>query len=966
MNPSAEKHFFKAFLYCILIAFFFLGFNATAAAQTNYLKSELLKVTAASDSLNQKMPGEKLYLQFDKPYYAINDTIWFKAYLLKASFFTPSGKSGIVYVDIANDSNKVIKQYSFPLQNGLSWGNITLNDKEFTPGTYIIRAYTNWMRNFGDDYFFVKTFYVSSANGNNLLVDAMFNTSILKGNATVNARLLFAGMDNTPLAVKPFTLQVMNGNKSLYSQKIQTGVDGTLDINFNIPQKTNGLAIIAENEQKDKKAAIPVVLNRPDKADVQFLPEGGNLVAGLPAHLGFKVIGEDGKGLDVAGVITDHNQNQVAEFKSAYKGIGGFYFDVKENESYTAKISFPGGMTKDYPLPAVKGSGIVLQVRNPMESDSVTVSVAATNDIAKAGESYFLIGRARGIVCYAAVISFREGNYVKRRIAKNLFPSGITHFTLMTEKYLPINERLVFIDHHDNLKIKVVTDKAVYNKRDSVAIKLEVADKDGNPVKGDFSVAVTDDAQVKTDTLNNAGIVNHLLFASDLKGYVEGPGYYLQSATDETWQALDNLLLTQGWIGYDWEQVFSPPSITYQPESGFAVRGGVVNAFNKPVKGTDVLLFSKSPAILMDTATDQDGKFVFDHFPRVDTPAYIIRAVNKNGKSFNVRITIDEQKPAVFTKLPGTLTTPWYVNSDSTLISYTQKDALLQKERFYSSTGHLLKEVNIASKKTIKGSQNLNGTGNADIVLDEKDMEAAGKKNWLQLLQENIKGLRVAYVSKGIGSTFFSGNLPVTINSNYKTTGGFYIKDKNVIFVIDGILLTRSLVQQLAGISNDPVICLEYYFKSHSAEDIKGIEVNYSSKYNDTYGLRYHTFDAAFIEITTRSDAGPWVGTGATPGMYLYKPLPLSWPKQFYKPKYTVNDTANNTTDFRSTIDWEPNITTNARGEAMFSFFTAGKPSTYTVIIEGSDMNGDLGFKTDKLMINTNKTSPVINGPTGK
>jgi len=112
-------------------------------------------------------------------------------------------------------------------------------------------------------------------------------------------------------------------------------------------------------------------------------------------------------------------------------------------------------------------------------------------------------------------------------------------------------------------------------------------------------------------------------------------------------------------------------------------------------------------------------------------------------------------------------------------------------------------------------------------------------------------------------------------------------------------------------------------------------------------------WDYAFIEITTRSGHGPFLDN--TPGVYLYKPLPITWPQQFYKPKYTLKDATGNLPDLRSTIDWEPNITTDANGEAKLSFYTADKPSTYTLTIEGSDMNGSLGSKTGKITVDKNK-----------
>jgi len=111
--------------------------------------------------------------------------------------------------------------------------------------------------------------------------------------------------------------------------------------------------------------------------------------------------------------------------------------------------------------------------------------------------------------------------------------------------------------------------------------------------------------------------------------------------------------------------------------------------------------------------------------------------------------------------------------------------------------------------------------------------------------------------------------------------------------------------------------------------------------------------DLAFVEITTRSGRGPIIDN--TPGIYLYKPLAMSWPVQFYKPKYRVKDSVEHLPDLRSTINWEPNIITDANGEAKVWFYAAGKPATYTVIIEGTDMNGGLGYKTGKITIGTKK-----------
>jgi hypothetical protein len=933
--------------------FLLISCHLPSFSQTRILQTDLLKFTDRSDSLTSQYPAEKACLQFDKPYYALGDTIWFKAYLLNASILMLSAKSGLLHIDLSNDSGRLIKQFLFPVKNGVSWGNIVLNDKDFTTGTCTLHAYTSWMRNFGEDVFFCKTFYITSAAENNWLINTKINTNSINDKDLINARLQFSNVDETLFGNKLLQLRVVAGNKNLYKQKVQTNESGLVDVNFTLPEKASDISIIAENE--DRKAVVPVNIDRPEKTDLQFLPEGGYLVAGLPAHIGFKAIGENGKGINISGIITDHNNQQIVSFQSLRSGMGSFYLKVQSGETYIAKVSLPGGTIKEYPLPMVRGSGSVLQVRNDMESDSVEVTVATTEDIVKAKTSYFLIGKARGLTCYAAIINFQDVNHINKKIAKSLFPSGITHFILMTNKYQPMNERLVFINHNDDLRVKVNSDLTEYNPRDSIALHINVIDSTGKPVPGNFSLAVTDDAQVKIDSLVNDNIINCMLLTSDIKGYIETPGYYLLKNI-EAWKALDNLLLTQGWIRYDMQ----PSDIQYQPEHQFEVSGKVSNTFNKPAKGTRVILFSKSPSIIRDTVTDNEGRFIFNSLPRADTPVFIVKAVNRNGKSFNVKVSVDELKPFVFAKsaMPGMV--PWYINSDSTLLTYTRTNEQAQLQGNSLTGKHALKEVKIFGKKTIKGSQNLNGPGNADLVLDEKDMEAAGEKNWLQLLKENLRGFNegvfdvsdnpfsekaridrilFSFVTEGQGDDIWS-----------VTKDWYFIKGKPIKFIVDGTPVYQVYTPSGAAFND-----ITNYLKSHTAEDLKGIEVLSSTKYAMKYipmawGPIVSISDVAFVEITTRSGHGP--GIDNTPGMYLYKPLAISWPKQLYKPKYAVNDTTKHLPDLRSTIAWEPNIITDADGKATIWFYAADKPSTYTVITEGIDYNGNMGYKKQKIVIN--------------
>ncbi|MGZ3944958.1 MAG: hypothetical protein ACXVJB_08445, partial [Mucilaginibacter sp.] len=172
----------------------------------------------------------------------------------------------------------------------------------------------------------------------------------------------------------------------------------------------------------------------------------------------------------------------------------------------------------------------------------------------------------------------------------------------------------------------------------------------------------------------------------------------------------------------------------------------------------------------------------------------------------------------------------------------------------------------------------------------------------------------------------------------------FRVNYKHFILIVNGEMMSRVL---------PPGYNIKEFLNVHNAEDIKGLEVAKTSKYVYRYMRMYFASEIvdpdtlAFVEITTRSGD---FKMPFTPGTYLYKPLAISLPKQFYKPKYTIKDTTN-LTDLRSTIDWEPNISTDRNGEATVWFYAAGSPSTYSIILEGVDGNGLLGYKRQKLLI---------------
>ncbi len=964
------------------IAVGYLAINLWAVTAFAQVNSGLLTPLTAVAAMRERLPVEKVYLQLDKPYYTLGDTLRFKAYLAKADFLKPSTKSSLLYVELDDNTNKCVKRILVPLSLGVSWGDIALADKDFTEGSYTLRAYTNWMLNFGEDYVFKKNIYIAALSGS-ALVKAAFKA---RGNK-IQGNLQFTGLDKSPLRLKDMELRVMNGRHNLIRDKATTGVDGSMDINFDIPDKTpmKNLYIQAtetvKGEEKHQTLNIPISLSRSENIDLQFMPEGGNLVSGIAAKIGFKAISEDGNGIQISGGVYDSKQQQVASFTSAHKGMGSFEFTPQAGESYSAKITLPAGVTKTYPLPAVNPAGTTLRI-NPKGKDSLEVIITTSPTLTTSPAvttPYYLIVQTRGVICYSAVVNFK-GAAIKKIIPKDIFPSGIARFSLLNATDQPVNERIVYIDQDDNLRLSIATNKSKYTTRDSVALTIEVKDRAGKPVQGAFSLAVTDDSQVKKDS-TDINILNNLLLTSDLKGTVEEPGYYFENKTPQKATDLDNLLLTQGWVGYDWKQLFDKqlqqPEPKYPAEHEFLVQGKVTNVLNKPVEGSEVLLFSRKPEMVVNSVTDKQGNFTFKGLFPVDTAEFKIQARNKNGKSFNVGIEmLNEFKPPAFSS--ANLMAPWYVNTDTLLLNNSHtRSAQLKAEADYRGEGHQLKEVKITDKKIVKGSHNLNGPGEADQILDEQDMLKAGKLTLRQLFQQKIKGFNESaflYPPDRLGHMHYT-------DPRYRIS--YKINEKEIRFVFDGQELDylyypsninvpgpqSQKAPAFSILSYERKQFIDSYLDYFTAEDFVGMEVMFNIRYSDEYVTDFISMDEmrildkefrspvdkyVYVEITTRAGKGPMMK--GTPGTYLYKPLPFSLPKQFYSPKYTAKNV--NTapgTDMRSTIYWAPQVITDKNGKATISFFSADNPADYTLIMEGTDANGNLGYEQSKLKI----TKPV-------
>jgi len=845
----------------------------------------------------EKYPQEKVHLHLDKPYYAIGDDIWFKAYILNAQSGKPSTISNAIYVELINEKDSVKKQIKLPVISGFTWGDFKLPDS-FAEGNYRIRAYTQWMKNAGTEFFFDKTIKIGNSWANQVFTNTRYTFSKQSTAEKVDASITFTDKKGNPYTQNEVSYEIQLNFRNLAKGKATTNDQGVVNISFlnTQPSLYKSGKIIATLTLPDKKKIIKEI---PVKAtsnaiDVQFFPESGNLVESLPNKIGIKAVNASGLGEDVKGSIIDNDGQEVTQFSTQHLGIGSFILNPQPGKTYTARVKYKDGSESSVNLPRVQQKGYIVTVNN--NTENVIAKVLLSSDLIGSGELK-LVAQHNGNVYFISKASSQK-QIITTSIPKKDLPLGIIQLTLFSAQNVPVAERLVFVNNvKDRITTKVTTAKQSYNKKEKVNVNLE-ADFAEKPVQASFSIAVTNTTSVKPDEENESNIFTTLLLTSDLIGYIEKPNYYFLHDDQKTQQDLDNLMLTQGWRRILWKNIINnaAPNIRYEPEKSLKISGVVTSYGGKPLPNSKVSLFSSSGGLFaIDTLSDAQGRFNFDNLIFNDSTKFIVQArTAKNKKSVDIVLDVVSGQLVTKNKNTGDIE----INVNEALSGY-----LKQSENYFDDLTKrgilertiLLKEVNIVEKKNpAKNSSNLNGAGNADAVITAEQLQYCTTLS--QCLQGRVAGL---IIRNGTPYLLRNNNVPMSI-------------------VLDGMQMEGDFLDNI-----NPM-------------DIETIEVLKSAGNTAIYGSRG---GGGVLIITTKRGGGYSSASTFTPGIIPFSPKGYYTPREFYSPKYDAPDSR---PDYRTTIYWMPNIVTNESGKAEFSYFNSDEPGTYRMVVEGMDMLGNL------------------------
>lgn len=802
-----------------------------------FISAQEITPEAVQDSILKQLeicPQEKIHLHTDRTIYISGEKIWFKAYLVDAFSHQSPTPSKFVYIELINASDSLLHRVMVREdENGLFHGHIHLSQK--TPeGDYTLRAYTRYLENLGDDYFFKKNIRIGKINNND------------------ESRILNYG----------------------------NGGDG-----------------------EDKQ----------ENFDVSFFPEGGNLTEGVVSRIAFKALNQQGTSAFITGEIVDGAGASVADVSTIFAGMGSFAFIPEQGKTYYMNCKNSTGWPMRYKLPTAK------------KTMSLSVSSGSGQHLIQVKKSpgiidspLYLLVHCRGEVFYFAPWN-HHAEYIS--ILKEQLPAGVIQVVLLDYEMNPISERLFFNKKNISEKIEFHTQKTQYGKREKVNATLNVPfflNETGNGLSH-FSVSITDDKDIVVDS--HYTIVATLLLSSELRGYIETPGYYLQDNANAEY-ALDHLMMMHGWRRYKLHEaikgIYSLPVNGYELEKEMTglIRTGL---FDKPTKG-EVMFFSNE-GIYDATETDVEGRFRFGlHYP--DGVKFFVQAKNQKGSEW-VNLVIN---PEQFPKLKHAPVSRSVLSAAS----------LEENNQFYFIR---------KAEQRAQSDEDIRSINLEEVIITADKME----KRDVDRLKYPLNRLS--------DKTIYSDEI--------KRRGISEISD--LVGISGGIFFRPSgSIQQTTGL---PLVLVNgapiYWEVDDPRKPLSGIDINMNDVESiDVFkGVGSAVFGMqganGVISITIKNGSSGEYKDHVKTNTVSVIPLGYQKPVEFYTPKYDTPELKyNGNPDYRTTIYWKPDIVVPDKGQFSFEFYTADFPTTYSVVIEGITSDGKIVRQVEKIVVGDDTSLP--------
>lgn len=820
------------------------------------------------------MPQEKVYLQTDKSVYTVGENVWFRAYQVNAATHSPMLLSHYIYVDIVDKRDSLVSRAKVSERDSCFYGQIRLPEN-LQQGDYCLRAYTYYMQNLGEDFVFKKKIRVLNPQDSRVWIDVSY---MRKENGNYIARLRLTDYSGEPYARLPL-VYVKAGGTNRYSElRTVTDRDGVVELRIDKSVKNISLKS-AEYADVSFEREIHV----PDhlaEFDVQFFPEGGNLLSNNWQVVAFKAIGEDGRAVNVSGGIY-LDSVLVADVHSEHDGMGAFRLPVMPGKRYYAVMRQENGLERrfDLPMPVEDGWGISVNIM-----DSCIVYNVLKGGEAVLPENLYAILHCRGNIIDVRPVRGETRGIVHSR----LLPEGISQLVLMDGDCNVYSQRIFFHKLKRRPALIVRPSKSSYTARELVELEIGFEDAYADKLSGSFSLTVTDDQKVTQDSLEN-NILSDLLLTSDLKGYIDNPAYYFNDTTSLVDRHLDLVMLTHGWTRFDPAKIARGefPEQQYEIELGQVISGRVKNFWGGQSKLANIILISNHGHV-REVSADETGHFLVDSISFPDSTEFFVQALSRKGRK-GVEILLD----------PDRFLPPFY-SLPNTLSEKKAEDDFLKRfsQDYYYEDGvkvYVLDEVQVTRRKRLKTYSFYDHL--ATYAIDSADLAKYSGYDWNMLIQE-LPGLAIERGEDGEEYFTRFGKKLYTLVNNFEESMQFIR------------LIPIRAVKHISYLDD---MQARIFFGNRAP-------------------------DGALIISMDPGYSPPSLRPANT---LAFMPLGFQTPDEFYVPKYDVDSIRRDPRyDVRSTIYWQPVLELTPGKKQKVSFYTADIYGSYSVIIEGITREG--------------------------
>ena len=802
---------------------FLLFFQSISIQNANSQNAQLNGLTDKLEKLTTSFPQEKVFLHTDRKFYVPGDPIWFQAYITAYEANLPSVLSTNLRVELfSKDEELIIEQLVFA-QTGYGEGVIDL-PRDLKGGSYILRSYTNYMRNFDADFFFEKEIVVVS--------------------------------DSVEAETSP-----------------------------NTPQNLGDI-------------------------DVQFFPEGGHLVSGLPARVAFKAIDNTGHSIDIKGRLVDPSGALSIDIESKHDGMGDFSFIPQFGENYSVQIE---GRNKVFNLPQVEEVGYSLYAY-PESEDRVVLRISTNLELGS-DKGHFLAVHSGGSLLYNLDLSLNK-KVTMVILPTDIIPEGIFHITLFDGLANPLLERLMFKKRRGDTVI-VTTEKRDYGIREKVELKIKADNSLGGSQSGIFSLSVIDLGQA-LDYAPEQSIYSELLLTSDLKGYIDNPMYYFNDNNEYATEHLDLVMLTHGWVRFSWQDLKDDvlPSLDYFIEQGLTVSGTLYKfGSDKTISRGEVTFISNQaiPPIIASATTSDNGKFVFEEAVVYDDDTVFFRG-KRDKKKDNVRFEIDSIKynwPSFSQSilLKGDKIDP---TSNLSFLAKNERRNLIEEAYGLDTGVTYLDSFAVEASREDGKREALERTAfgrGSDAYSFIDSPSATSYSNVFRALVGKLPGVTIPPF--GLGETPV---ISIRQNSSIEQ------------FFPPMILLDDVEVQIESAMTLDPSsVSRVVVFKGLAASgrfgsSARGGVLAFYTKGGDGLEIETKKWDENFLMTTLQ-------------GAY-------SSSRKFYSPKYDVKSDLDIKYDQRLVLFWKPLIELDEHGEATIEFWNSDEETSILIDLQGLMSDG--------------------------